>query len=167
MSCDSILDQFLRQDFAHWRGLSADCTPEAIAAYTGDTLRRHNQYIMGGGYNLTDGMALRLKGYEEIVWLWYHEGKTVCLAVEFPELKEVPALLAALGKPTAELDCYYGVSLMRNREWVYADRGLTLQLNTDRSNVVALKVFRPMSLEEYKEAMYRPIPPREEDRFDR
>jgi hypothetical protein len=83
--------------------------------------------------------------------------------VELPALADVPALLHALGTPDTKLDAWRATVPIRSpeSEWVWAARGLTLALSSDRSNVMQLVVYPPMTVETYRAQIRFDEAPRE------
>jgi hypothetical protein len=162
MNCDTTLHQFDQHDFSNWTGLSSDCTPEVIVQFAGGSPGSYGQTFMGSKRLATTFLMLNFKGYDEPVQLNTREGKVVCLLVNFPDLENAPAIAKTLGEPAAKLDFYYDIMLNRSGEWVYPAQGITLFMNSDRSNAVKLMVYPPMTLERYQAEVYVLEPPREE-----
>jgi hypothetical protein len=52
---------------------------------------------------------------------------------------DLEALVAVLGPPATKLDSYFSGLLLRESEWVYPERGLTIFVNPE--NFVPLHVF--------------------------
>ena len=106
---------------------------------------------------------LASRAYTEPVRVCYRDDTVVRISTQFPALVEPRALLDTLGQPAATLDYYFSSMPVLNKqgEWVYADRGLTLLLSSDKDNVVEVMVYPPTTMERYKKELYYLETPRE------
>ena len=76
------------------------------------------------------------------------------IEAQLPELPHpLTVLRESLGKPTARLDYQWGFVSVPAGEWVYAARGITLFLNTDRTLLTHVAVYAPTDLETYREEL--------------
>lgn len=167
MDCTTSLQKFDHRDFAEWKGLSASCTPAVIAEYAHSDLSNLGQFRLGKERRLASFKMLAFGGYAAPAKLWFRGDTTCCIEVESPALEGVDEVLSKLGEPVAKLDYYFDVMHNRGGEYVYADRGLTLFMSSNRSNVVKLWVYVPMSLDDYIRDLHHEEPPREEQLRER
>lgn len=160
--CQEAIQQILRKDFVTWRGLPRECELERVSALMslGEDTRRLD---LGQERRPTYARVAKVDAYEEPLEGWHREGRVAQISVRFPGLSDVAALLAALGEPDAKLGCYYsGVPVLDEEgEWVYAGRGITLFMSSDRSNVIALSVYEPTTVAAYERELHDVEEPRE------
>lgn len=161
-ACDATLDSFLRKELAALPALPRNCTLDAIGGrlQLGTVDRRG---FLGQEPREAMYRGAQAAGYDEGIQVWHREGTVLKLVADLPGLRDVPALLAALGEPEARLD-FYPSTLPKLRErgvWVYGNRGLALFMSGDNQNVIRVEVFPPMPATDYQRELFRTEPPRE------
>jgi hypothetical protein len=71
-----------------------------------------------------------------------------------PELGDKLApLLTELGAPDASLDWDYGTLSIPDRELVFAKRGITIFLNTNRDRALHIALYAATTVESYLESL--------------
>jgi hypothetical protein len=161
-TCQEAIDQFLRKDFATWRGLPRECDLERISTVLtlGEGTRRLD---LGREHRPSQVRVARVDGYEEPLEVCHRDGQIAKISVRFPKLGDVAAALAGLGEPDAKLGYYYSSVpvLHEDGEWVYASKGITLFMSSDKRNVVALSVYAPTTVAAYERELHYVEAPRE------
>ena len=115
--------------------------------------------LVSDGYGLTflgknkrQFRMLVVEGYDHAVRMWSDESRVLMLDVEYPSLSSgIADLLNHLGEPQVKLDYAWSTMRIEKGEWVYADRGLTLFLSSDDSQIFHLAVFPRTTMQGYEE----------------
>ena len=150
MSCTSALQNFANRDFTRWTGLPESCSLTEVT----------QQFrLMNEGYGLAalgnikrEFRLLIVEGYDHPIRVWSEGPEVLMLDVEYPNLVSGRAdLLNHLGEPQAKLDYDWGTIQIEKGEWVYADRGLTVFVESDNPTIFHLAVFPRTTMPGYEQ----------------
>lgn len=131
---------FLDGDLASGAGLPEGCLLADTDAAFGD---KHSD---GRGRRGTF-REYRVREQEHTVRVFHQRDRVSLVDLGYPKLRQRPdALLAALGKPSAELVAHMGW-----QESVYLDRGITIAITEDgkTKQVSHLFVYAPTTMDDY------------------
>jgi hypothetical protein len=163
-TCLEALDAFAAKDFESWHGLPSACTvAEALRVFAAQ-----DDWIGEAKLGLEAvSRSYRFCGaarYESPLRVWFQGSEILMVEAEAP-LDDLPlqTLTAQLGAPTAKLDTYFGVVKVKQGEWVYAERGIALSIDSSGASLSRICVFAPTTLEQYRRSLrldvrQRPLP---------
>lgn len=157
-----IIDKLLAKNLSSWEGLPAVCELSTISKQL-PLAEPVSQGLLGAAKLVAHYRVAQVEAYNEPLSVWYREGRVIKIQIQYPAFPNPRALVEQLGQPQAKLDYYYaGVpKLNREGEWVYANRGLTLFMSSDRNNIVELAVYAPMTVDRYQQELHVQEPPKE------
>ncbi|MEP0263095.1 hypothetical protein [Dokdonia sp.] len=75
-----------------------------------------------------------------------------------PQIKQT---IDSLGEPSLKLDYYIDVVEMKNKVWVYPQKGIALFLGFNENSIYRVEYYNPTTPEEYKSSLYNLGRPRE------
>ena len=163
-ACQKVLKAYARRDFADWRGLPADCTVDEVL----HVFNAQDEWIGSGNLGL-DAVSANYRyclvpSFNAPVRVWFVPKRVLQLEAENPpDDLTTTALESALGEPLAKLDSYFGVALIEQNEWVYPERGIAFNTQSEGTGITRLCVFAPTTLESYRHKIrlnvrQRPMP---------
>ena len=161
-TCNDVIETLRSGELAEWRGWPLGCGLSDLEAAI-DLESGVTNTVSGKERLPTSHRAAAVDGLGEPLYVWFRGASLVKASLQYPTIKDVAALLAALGEPPLKLDTYFSSvpTVNRGGEWVYPTRGLTLFMSSDKSNVVAVSLFPPTTEERYRAELYNFEPPRE------
>jgi hypothetical protein len=152
MTCEDAKRAIVARRFVGWTGLPADCKPDAMFGVPFDAKEWPSRML---GKKSTHWSAIDITGYYEPT-ISVRNGAIVLFDGMNPELDGGwPPLAADLGQPEAKLDWYRDVVLMKEGEWVYPARGITIFGRAAGNAALHIAVYPPTTLADY-EANLRP-----------
>jgi hypothetical protein len=141
-----------QRDFSGWRGLP-DCSPATLFDQRIDDLADRPRRSLGRRHRSVPFVLLDLAGYYRPM-ASVANGKMVLFDGMNPELGDKLApLLTELGAPDASLDWDYGTLSIPDRELVFAKRGITIFLNTNRDRALHIALYAATTVESYLESL--------------
>jgi hypothetical protein len=152
MTCEEAKRAIETRSFVGWTGLPPDCTPDAMFGEPFDEAEWPTRTL---GREDTHWIQVEVPGYYSPT-ISVRDGKIVLFDGMNPELDGGwPPLAADLGEPEAKLDWYRDIVLMKDGEWVYPARGITIFGRAAGNAALHIAVYAPTTLAEY-EASLRP-----------
>ncbi|MBW4612992.1 MAG: hypothetical protein KME21_06855 [Desmonostoc vinosum HA7617-LM4] len=163
-SCQEALTLFANKDFSKWQGIPSQCQTNDVFSLYKPINEESVTGKLGSEYTPTFYKACRVENYDEPVKVWFKENAIVKIEVKYPQLsaQQYQAIVKALGEPTEKLDYYFSNFLISQGNWVYAEQGISLFLNTDGTNLIKLSVYYPTSMDDYKKRIRPPFSPARE-----
>jgi hypothetical protein len=148
-NCKVALHAFAERNFSQWRGLPGKCSLSEVTSMF--SLLNNGVGLARLGQRKANFMMLVVVGYTHPVRAWLEEGRIFMLDVEYPAvLPSLKNLLGELEEPTAKLDFFWGTLQLKQSEWVYSNRGLTLFINPDNNILLRLAAFSPTTMDAYE-----------------
>jgi hypothetical protein len=149
-SCAAALDLLATNRLAAWQGLPHDCDIDALSRRLGAPLGGPARATLGQEQRPTEFMVFRLDGQSRPLRAFEEQRRVLLLDLEYPVFDDdADELRTALGDPAARLDFPWNVLLLKEAEWVYPARGLTLYINPDTRKVLRWAVYAPTDLDAY------------------
>jgi hypothetical protein len=149
-SCDAALELLAAARFGEWQGLPSTCSIDDLSRRFGPPLGGPARAALGEDQLPTDFMVFGLNGQSRPLRVFEEHRRVLLLDLEYPTLGgDADTLQAALGAPAARLDFPWNVLLLKDAEWVYPGRGLTLFINPDTRKILRWAVYTPTDLETY------------------
>ena len=160
--CNETLSSFADKKFDDWQGLAKECTLEKIASFFQLFKEATGSGTLGRKYIRTFFKMYIANNYEKHIKVWFRDNKIIKIEASFPEIPNGHELLVKkYGEPTARLDFYLDIMLVKEGEWVYADKGISLFFSSKKEKLIKLHVYSPTSIENYKDSIYYFTPMRE------
>lgn len=161
-SCEAALALLAAGSFQEWQGLPPGCSIDDLTRYLGAPLGGPARAALGEDLQPTDFMVFQLGGQSRPLRAFDEQGRALLLDLEYPALgDDADTLRAALGAPEAQLDFPWNVLVLREAEWVYPRRGLTLFINPDTRKILRWAVYAPTDLETYRRRLRLQLAERE------
>ncbi len=155
-SCAAARKAIENKDFVGWRGLPGCTGGELFAGFPADLSGRPTRHL-GSSASSAAFVLLELPGYYRPM-ANVRDGKLVLVDGMNPEIGEaLPALLTDLGEPNAKLDWVFGTLPFSEREWVYAERGISLFLNTEHDKALHIALYSATDLDTYLKDVRPPL----------
>lgn len=139
-------------DLTEWRGLPECTLAELAEVFTVSPTRVAG--VLGEEHRALEWLTVSGQGFPDSIMAWLDGERVVTLDARIMQpLVEWQALKTALGAPTATLDGYIAGVLMKDSEWVYPERGLTLFVDPDPEGqaLFHLTVYPKTTLSEYRQ----------------
>ena len=149
-----VLKAFSRLDLRTWHGLCQhtvldharrvfDVDDEFCGSGKLGTERRQTQWY-----------AASCDGFPEGLRIWTTGNEIILIDTPGPDLEGgLDALLVALGSPQVKLDSYLGTLEIKQSEWVFPERGITVYLNPDNHVLLRIAVYGSVSLLKYEQTL--------------
>jgi len=161
-SCEAALELLAASSFQAWQGLPLDCSIEDLTRHFGAPLGGPARAALGEDMLPTDFMVFQMSGQSRPLRAFEEQGRVLLLDQEYPVLgDDADTLRAALGAPEAQLDFPWNVLVLKEAEWVYPRRGLTLFINPDTRKILRWAVYAPTDLVTYKRRLRLQLAERE------
>lgn len=154
-TCEDAWSQLEKRDWTGWSGLPAGCRWDEITARFAPKYEGTRDHYLGTARAAAVNQELLVTGFARPVKAWARDGNVVLVAVDATEADQ--SLPEQLGEPEGTLDWYFMTTKHSNGALVYADKGVALLANADRSTVLRIYLFSPMSLEDYASTLHHPI----------
>jgi hypothetical protein len=150
-TCDEAKQAIATRHFVGWRGLPAGCTSDAMFGVKFEEKEWPARIL---GKKSTRWLELEgVPGYDEPI-VSVRSNVVVMFDGMNPELDGGWAPLKAdLGEPEAKLDWYRDTLLMKEGEWVYPARGITIFGRAAGDDALHIAVYAPTTLAEYKASL--------------
>ena len=144
----TALDQLMNGDLRQWSGLPSPGPLTIVRQY----FANHTNDIGLARLGEASYRFLVIQHQERLrAWFVPETNYVVLLDMAYPELQpNLSTTLAALGKPKAKLDTYFGTLPIPQGEWIYPERGLVLFLNEAANTIFHLAVMAPTTLTQYQ-----------------
>jgi hypothetical protein len=147
--CDSAKQMILDRQFENWHGLPTDCDWTEFTGPLPTDWSRVPGRSMLTDYAHPASVSLKIDGYY-LPYFTYVDGKLVLFDGSPRKTAESDAaLIAHLGSPEQCLAWQEGTESMPATECVYAARGITLFMNSDRSRIVHVALYPPCTATHY------------------
>lgn len=146
-SCEVARVAIMARQFAMWRGLPANCSPEVLFGVPWDP--SWGVVMLGSHFERARTRLLDLEGYYRPL-AFARDGVVVLFDGMNPELPNGWSPLEAdLGAPELVLDWMHRTIAMPGGERVHAGRGITVFLNPENQFVAHVVLYVPTTTADY------------------
>ncbi|MDX2304009.1 MAG: hypothetical protein NW226_14480 [Microscillaceae bacterium] len=145
-----------QKNLLDWKGLRSPCLRSEIEAHFNFEPGEGRHIQPKNGYE-TRFNSLILPNFEEPLFFHYHQDTLVYLMTDYWSFDEDECrkIIKKLGTPEAKLDFAWHEFILKKKEWVYPERGLSLALNEDEKLIIQVFFFPPCTLEYYEQYYHR------------
>lgn len=161
-NCKRVVDHFIEGKIKDWKGMPPDCSEEEIklmyafnegegVVYFGDERIKYTFRV------------LNRQGFEQGINFCFTEGKLTILFAEFSSfmLQQFQEISNAIGQPSFKTNFYLRDEIIKNGEWVYPAKGITVCIIPETGVLAKIIVYPTCSIESYWEKHYHSQPAKE------
>ena len=148
--CAAALQAFRWPDLDGWHGLP-DCRLAEVATVLtpGDPAARGSGHL-GTRRRPLQWLYANGGGFPDSIRIWLDGDTVVALDTQLLVGRDAAdRLTAALGAPSARLDAWFQNVLLKDSEWVYLDRGLSLVIEPQTGALLRLTAFPRTDLDDF------------------
>lgn len=152
-ACDAAFAAIANGDYSDWQGLPADCPLGAFLERFPPVNDGVGKFHLGSSFrSMAFRVSLPPRTGDEPLRAWFDERRVVLVDMEASATlaSRREALVAALGEPEAKLESYFGVLELKDAEWVYPERGITLIIDPEDDRLMRVLLYPRTDLDTYQ-----------------
>ncbi len=152
-TCGDVMNALLLRQFNHWEGFPKNCDWTSLTGPLPEDWQLVPKRRLGSKYRDAQMIMLSLEGYIRAS-LNFVDGQAVLFEAMEPTLAiEIGDLLEKLGQPDTILDWDFGTLPCPQSELVYANKGITLFLNTEKTKLLHVALYPSVEPKTYEESL--------------
>lgn len=148
-NCKPIREAIANRQFLGWGGLPESCRAGELFSNLPESLEGWPTRGLGDDFEPAVFVVLEMPGYYRPT-ANFRDGKLIMFDATTPELPNgFDPLHQDLGEPALHLDWDYGTLPIPQGEWVYAECGITVFVNTKAEKLLHIALYHVTTPDEY------------------